>query len=68
MTEMRSFTFGIFPIPGRKTFTVYSIWYNPAWQGCCEHTVEAENAKEARLKAIAAHKDLCLTQRATEVP
>jgi hypothetical protein len=43
-----------------RTFNAYTVWYNPSWKGCCEHTVEAVNGTEAKKLAIQEHKERCL--------
>jgi hypothetical protein len=57
---------GVFPIHrggfGKQrvsTYTAYTTWYNPEWEGCCEHTVEAVNGTAAKKLAITEHKENC---------
>ena len=43
--------------PGRKPLvTAYTRDFNPAWEGCCLHRVDAENGTRAKALAIAEHK------------
>lgn len=43
--------------PGRAPqFFAYIRDYNPAWEGCCMHRVEAASGSQAKAKAIADHK------------
>lgn len=55
-------TVGVFPFGEDRPhrFNAYTLWYNPEWQGCCEHNVEAINGSEAKKLAIAEHKETCL--------
>jgi len=56
---MKKFKVGVFPLK-RSQFIAYTMWYSPTWTGCCEHTVEAINGKEAKKIAINEHKNNCL--------
>jgi hypothetical protein len=38
----------------------YTTWFNPIWENCCEHLVEAKNGTEAKKIAIKEHKEKCL--------
>lgn len=40
----------------------YTIWFNPSWEGCCMHEVDACNGTEAKKIAIADHKARCLKE------
>lgn len=53
---------GVFPFSETKPhrFNAYTLTYNPQWEGCCEHTVEAKNGTEAKKLAIKEHKERCL--------
>lgn len=58
---MKEFKVGVFTEQGTRKmkYSAYSLWYNPNWAGCCEHTVYAKNGTDAKKLAIAQHKDLC---------
>lgn len=52
----KTFRVGTFPpIRGSRSKMplCYTRWYNPAWEGCIEYTVEAESGEEAKKKAAA---------------
>jgi hypothetical protein len=40
--------------------TAYTRWFNPSWEGCCLHHVEAATGAEAKRKAIGEHKTRCV--------
>ena len=42
---------------GKILYTAYTVWYNPQWPGCCEHTVR--RGKDAKRIAIKEHKQQC---------
>lgn len=58
------FKVGVFPGPTKTRFNAYTLWYNPAWDGCCEHTVRAKNGTEAKKLAITVHKVQCVGGKA----
>jgi hypothetical protein len=64
---MPQFKVGVFPRNGKRTrrYTAYTVWYNPQWNGCCEHLVIAANGSEAKAAAILEHKDKCERVQAT---
>jgi hypothetical protein len=41
----------------------YTILYNPAWEGCCEHEVEVEHRRDAKDAAKAEHLKNCISVR-----
>lgn len=52
---MRTFRVCTFCEPGetrKSKVRAYTGFYNLAWEGAKEHTVEAENGQEAKKKAI----------------
>ena len=57
---MRKYQVGVFPIPGRKSFTAYTVWYNPKWDNCCQHYIESPTGAIAKKKAIQEHKERCV--------
>lgn len=54
-------TVGIFAHQGKRSvqYQAYTTWYNPEWEGCCEHVVEATSGNEAKKLAIAEHIARC---------
>ena len=40
--------------------TAYTLWYNPSWEGCCLHTVDSDNGKEAKRQAMDEHFCRCM--------
>jgi hypothetical protein len=57
----KAITVGVFPPDEReRSYRAYTRWYNPQWEGCCEHTVDAVNGSEAKRAAIQEHKDRCI--------
>ena len=45
--------------PGKATLRAYTMWYSPAWAGCCMHHVTCER-KDAKAAAIAEHREKCM--------
>ena len=62
LAKKQEWTVGVFPVPSKKKprFTAYTVWYSPAWVGCCVHKIQAETGSESKKKAILSHKDLCV--------
>jgi hypothetical protein len=60
---IRPFKVGVFEHPGKRRvkLAAYSSWYNPSWEGCCEHTVEANNGTEAKVVAMREHREKCMS-------
>lgn len=58
------------PGPGKRgSYRAYAVWYyNPAWLGCCLHTVECARETEAKKLAIAAHKRQCVQSKKEITP
>lgn len=58
---MHQFKVGVFPRDSKRVrrYTAYTVWYNPQWDGCCEHIVFAGNGTEAKAAAIEEHKSKC---------
>lgn len=58
---MKEFKVGVFECePGAKRRPqAYTVWYSPAWKGCCEHIVRAVDGKAAKRIAIDEHIALC---------
>lgn len=54
----RKFKVGVFPHQGKTKvrYMAYTRDYNPQWQGCCEHEVEAMDGEQAKKLAILAHR------------
>ena len=44
---------------GRR-YLAYLRVYNPAWDGCCLHEVEAEEGRRAKQVAIREHRQHCV--------
>jgi hypothetical protein len=56
-----TFRVGVFEHAGKRKrrFTAYVRDYNPAWAGCCVHTIEADNGSVAKQRAISEHQYRC---------
>lgn len=64
----KSYRVGVFKherASGRAFYMAYVRDYNPAWDGCCVHPIEAESGKEAKRVAIQEHKERCEIEPAT---
>lgn len=62
---MREFRVGVFehPAPQSSQLMAYTRWYNPGWDGCCEHRVMATNGTEAKKIATKEHRESCMKER-----
>jgi hypothetical protein len=58
---LRSYKVGVFPHQGKRIvrYLAYTTWYNPQWDGCCEHAVSATSGDEAKKLAIQEHRERC---------
>lgn len=59
----RVFKVGVFThTEGRRKplITAYTLWYNPAWHGCCVHEVLAPSGANAKRIAIKQHRERCM--------
>lgn len=55
---------GVFPVgKSGKRFAAYTLWYNPEWEGCCEHVVEVPQRRMAKTEAIEEHKRYCVGKK-----
>lgn len=50
---------GVFSDPDGKRPRAYTMWYDPQWSGCCEHSVAALSGAEAKRFAIRDHMATC---------
>lgn len=55
MPKTKQFEVAVFVERGKRVwkFHAYTLWYNPAWDGCNIIHVEARNGTEAKKLAIA---------------
>jgi hypothetical protein len=65
MSAAREFMVGVFSFPAPRArdgvkLTAYTTWYNPTWDGCCEHVVQAATGEEAKRAAMEEHRQRCL--------
>lgn len=67
---MSAFKVGVFPHQGKTKmrYMAYTTWYNPAWEGCCEHVVNADTGNAAKKIAIQEHKANCIKADPNESP
>ena len=72
MREERVFAVGVFSALSsngkRRIWRAYTLWYNPEWEGCCEHKIKTISGKQAKEIAIFQCKHQCnqLGQEAAE--
>ena len=67
--EQKVYRVGVFEHRGMRSVQVaaYTVYYNPQWPGCCEHTVTATSGAEAKRLATLAHRAVCMPQSAAQV-
>jgi hypothetical protein len=51
---------GVFTDADGRHPRAYTLWYNPEWDGCCEHIVRASSGAEAKKLAIRDHRASCV--------
>lgn len=61
---MKAIKVGVFEHPGKRKVCLmaYTLWYDRAWDGCCEHTVQAESGATAKLIAKREHQERCMKE------
>ena len=63
---MKEFKVGVFEEQRSIAIRAYTMWFNPKWDGCCLHRVQAENGTAAKKLAIAEHRATCMKAKSTE--
>lgn len=63
----RTFRVGVFEHqrPRGIRLEAYTLWYNPAWPGCCEHVVFATSGADAKKLAKQEHRERCMSSRSS---
>lgn len=58
----RLFKVGVFEHPRKKSIQLaaYTRYYNPSWEGCCEHEIVASSGSDAKRIAMQDHRRVCM--------
>lgn len=49
----RLYRVAVFYDTSPRRWSAYTLWYNPAWEGCCIHAVFGQTGNAAKALAIA---------------